>query len=230
MFLKGIIHKYIFLILIKLFFCRILGLRCALSSYLCILSSHPEAPTLLPCVPAATGDLSGVSPTLFLIKDALLQAAVHDLPDALGEQAALIGALRGGPDGSALVQRGQEADSAEQRAALVKSAGMRQGEISRLGYLIEHLLAILFQHLRLGGGKRRMVGGALAALRPSNIQTPTRDPIAQLGSAKDLDQLRRLTEPAIAALERMLGERSLPGDGASFELLIRRTKECLATL
>ena len=157
---------------------------------------------------------------------------MHDLPDSLSEQAALMSALRSGTDGgpASLVQIGDEGDVAEQRSRLVRSAGMRQGEITRLVYLVEHLLAILFQHLRLGGGKGRMTGGALAALRPSNIQTPPRDPMAQLGSAKDLDQLRRLTEPAIAALERMLGERSLPGDGASFELLIRRTKECLAAL
>jgi hypothetical protein len=184
-------------------------------------------------VPAATsGDLSAVSPTLFLFKDALLQAAVHDLPDALNEQAALVSTLK---SGSGLGDDGGREDAAVVRVKVVRAASQRQSEISRLGYLVEHLLAILFQHLRYGGGGRHGRGGAggaaaLAALRPSNMQTPPKSPMELLGFAKDLDQLRRLTEPAIAALERMLGERALPGDLGSFELLVRRTKDCLATL
>ena len=180
---------------------------------------------------ATSGDLSAVSPTLFLIKDALLQAAVHDLPDALNEQAALVSTLKSGGgfgDGGG----GGGGEAAVVRVGIVRAASQRQSEISRLGYLIEHLLAILFQHLRYGGGRQgRGAGGASGVtLRPSNMQTPPKSPMEQLGSAKDLDQLRRLTEPAIAALERMLGERALPGDLASFELLVRRTKDCLATL
>lgn len=214
-------------------YAKILALRCALASYLRILSADAESPTLFPCVPAATsGDLSAVSPTLFLIKDALLQAAVHDLPDALNEQAALVAALKDGGGGSGLGDDGS-GEAAVVRVGVVRAASQRQYEISRLGYLVEHLLAILFQHLRYGGGGRQGRGGAgaaLAALRPSNMQTPPKSPMELLGSVKDLDQLRRLTEPVIAALERMLGERALPGDIASFELLVRRTKECLASL
>lgn len=231
-----------FLILVKcltlsvsmFFLNRILALRCALASYLRILSADAESATLFPCVPVATsGDLSAVSPTLFLIKDALLQAAVHDLPDALNEQAALVSTLKsGGGFGGDGAGGGGSGETAVVRVGAVRAASQRQSEISRLGYLIEHLLAILFQHLRYGGGRQgRGAGGASgAALRPSNMQTPPKSPMEQLGSAKDLDQLRRLTEPAIAALERMLGERALPGDLASFELLVRRTKDCLATL
>ncbi len=204
-------------------------MRCALASYLRILSADTDSPTWFPCVPAATsGDLSAVSPTLFLIKDALLQAAVHDLPDALNEQAALVATLK---NGGGLGDDG--GDAAVVRVGVVRAASQRQSEISRLGYLVEHLLAILFQHLRYGGGRGGSgagTPGAMAALRPSNMQTPPKSPMELLGSAKDLDQLRRLTEPAIAALERLLGDRALPGDLASFELLVRRTKDCLATL
>jgi len=209
-----------------------LALRCALASYLRILSADAESPTLFPCVPAATsGDLSAVSPTLFLIKDALLQAAVHDMPDALNEQAALVATLK---DGGSGLGNDSSGEAAVLRVGVVRAASQRQTEISRLGYLIEHLLAILFQHLRYGGGGRQgragVPGAALVALRPSNMQTPPKSPMELLGSAKDLDQLRRLTEPAIAALERMLGERALPGDLASFELLVKRLKDRLASL
>ncbi len=203
-------------------------MRCALATYLCILSSHTESPTLFPCVPAATSsDLSAVSPTLFLIKDALLQAAVHDLPDALNEQASLVATLRNGRG----LGDDSGGDAAVVRVGVVRAASQRQSEISRLGYLVEHLLAILFQQLRYAGRQGRSGDGVMSALRPSNMQTPPKSPTEQLGSAKDLDQLRRLTEPAIAALERMLGERALlPGDLSSFELLVRRCKECLGTL
>lgn len=186
---------------------------------------------MFPCVPAATsGDLSAVSPTLFLIKDALLQAAVHDLPDALNEQAALVATLK---DASGGFSEDRSGDAAVVRIGVVRAASQRQSEISKLGYLIEHLLAILFQHLRYGRqgrGGAGVPGAALAALRPSNMQTPPKSSLELLGSVKDLDQLRRLTEPAIAALERMLGERALPGDLASFDMLVKRLKDCLASL
>ena len=193
---------------------KILGLRLALASYLQLLSSpsgaqdngHPP-PTLFPCVSeagSAGGDLAAVSPTLFLFKDALLQAAVHDLPDAVADRDVCLNALR--------QQQQQQKMQMEERTSMVRAATTYQKEVGLLGALIEHLLAILFQHLKVAAVVNS--GGGI-------------DGTAQrLGSAKDLDQLRRLTEPAIVALERMLSEGVLPGDASSFELLIRRTKEC----
>lgn len=61
--------------------CRVLSLRCALSQLLLQLSADPRAPVLFRCTAAAGGgaDLggglgpAGLMPTLFLVKDALLQ-------------------------------------------------------------------------------------------------------------------------------------------------------------
>ena len=227
---------------------RIVALRSAIASYLRARSADEQNPTLLPVAPgAATADLPSITPTLFLVKDALVQAAVHDLPEALGEQPALLHALRSGDVRAAeeMVQarawgtpgKGEDlVGSASARAALVRAASLRQAEACRLVFLVEHLLAILYQHLRLGAagaqrGAETVGSAALAALRPSNAaQSPGGGggvTLDQLGSAKDFDQLRRLAEPAIAALEGLVAGAALPGDRSTIELLIRRTKECL---
>ena len=229
-------------------YAKIVALRCAVASYLRAMSaSSTAAPILFPCAPlsSGSGDLAAITPTLFLIKDALLQAAVHDLPDALADQSALMAVLEKGGAvlTSASLYRREESNhindddaAAETRAAVVRAASLRHTEVVRLGTLIEHLLAILFQHLKVVGVGASGRGGGISALRPSNSAYPPSPSSVmkaqgnQLGSVKDLDQLRRLTEPAIAALEGLLGAGSLPGDTASFELLIRRTKERLAAV
>lgn len=59
--------------------CRVLALRCALSHYLLQLSADPRSPVLFRCTPSAGGRggaldaAAGLVPTLFLVKDAMLQ-------------------------------------------------------------------------------------------------------------------------------------------------------------
>ena len=66
-----------------------LSLRCALSHYLLQLSADPRSPVLFRCTSSSNGgggsgaanghggslDVAGLMPTLFLVKDALLQAS-----------------------------------------------------------------------------------------------------------------------------------------------------------
>jgi len=170
--------------------------------------------------------MPSLTPTLFLVKDALVQAAVHDLPDALSEQPAMLQALKSGSGhlANALMHgKGTASGSASARAALARAASHRLFIASRLQFLVEQLLAILYVHLRLGEGNRRHGGAAshaIAALQPSRG-------LERLGSPKDFDQLRRLVEPAIAALEQLLAVKAIPDDSSALEMLVRRTKECL---
>ncbi len=58
--------------------CRVLAMRCALSHYLLQLSADPRSPVLFRCTPSAGGRggleaVAGLVPTLFLVKDAMLQ-------------------------------------------------------------------------------------------------------------------------------------------------------------
>jgi hypothetical protein len=200
---------------------RLLELRAAIAAYLRALTSGDDAPVLLRASPGATGgEPAGTVPTLLLVKDALVQAAAEQLPEALGDEAALAAALRGGDAAAAadaVASRGLGTPGkgpAAARAATARAATQRQGDAARLLSLVEHLLAVLHQHLS------RCAPGAPGDAAPR----PTLD---DLGSPRDLDQLRRLTAPAIAALERLLGEGALPGDQAGLELLVRRTKELL---
>jgi hypothetical protein len=203
---------------------RLLELRAAVAAYLRALTSGDDAPVLLRASPgAAGGEPAGTIPTLLLVKDALVQAAAEQLPEALGDEAALAAALRGGDAAAAadvVSSRGLGTPGkgpAAARAAAARAATQRQGDAARLLALVEHLLAVLHQHLS------RCAPGAPGETAPR----PTLD---DLGSPRDLDQLRRLTAPAIAALERLLGEGALPGDQAGLELLVRRTKELLMAL
>jgi hypothetical protein len=209
---------------------RVLALRGALASYLRALSAAGPAPVLFRCTPAADPPGPGLVPTLFLLKDALVQVALSDLPEALGELPALLDALRAGDPGAVadavrahgLGARGKAAPAggaAEARELVVRAAAQRHAQVGALVFLAEQLLATLYQHLRACAPAAG--DGAAGAARP------TRE---ALGSARDLDQVRRLTEPAVAALERLLGEGRLPGDRAAFDLLLRRTKEQLAML
>lgn len=53
-----------------------LSLRCAISHYLLQLASDPREPVLFRCTTSAAGGgmgVAGLMPTLFLIKDGLLQ-------------------------------------------------------------------------------------------------------------------------------------------------------------
>ena len=56
--------------------CRVLSLRCALAHFLLQLAADPRAPVLFRCTTPAAGsglDVAGLMPTLFLLKDALMQ-------------------------------------------------------------------------------------------------------------------------------------------------------------
>ena len=222
---------------------RLLSLRAALATYLQALSAGDHPAVLLRCAPdPASPDPAGLVPTLFLIKDALLQASGEDLPGALGELRELLGALGSGDGGDAaqLVRaralgtpgKGAAAGAspAEARTLVVRAAAQRQGDVSRLLFLVEHLLAVLYQHLRAcsPGANSGISSAALSALQANG--GTARPTLRALGSDKDLDQLRRLTAPAIAAMERLLAECDPPGDRSSLDLLVRRTKELLAAL
>lgn len=208
----------------------LLEVRCALVAYLRALTQ--AGLVRLSCAPTldAEGDLSLSShPSLCLLKDALVQAAVRDLPVAVENTSTIMRALRSG-DPRAVEDAVRHRDvflaagppkgqlhPAEARAILVRAATARETEISRLLLLIEQLLALIYCHVRTGGTCLQLGG--------DGVNKPLGHPV---GSQKDWDQLRRLLEPAIAALERMLGEGVLPVDRVSFELVLRRTKEGVA--
>jgi len=181
---------------------------------------------------AASSEAPSSTPTLFLIKDALVQAAVYDLPEILGEQFSDLRTLRSGDMRSAeeIVESRKWATPgkgpSDARAALVRAASLHQADINRLIYLTEHLLAILYLHLRIDRGAENLHANAsLGAMKSSHANMSESS-----GSYKNVDQLRRLVEPAIAALERILSDALLSGDTSSLELLIRRTKECLLVI
>lgn len=59
---------------------RVLSLRCALSHFLLQLASDLRTPVLFRCTTPAAGsgmDVAGLMPTLFLLKDALMQVGWH---------------------------------------------------------------------------------------------------------------------------------------------------------
>jgi len=60
---------------------RVLSLRCALAHFLLQLAADPRAPVLFRCTTPAAGsglDVAGLMPTLFLLKDALMQVSNGD--------------------------------------------------------------------------------------------------------------------------------------------------------
>ena len=57
-----------------------LSLRCALAHFLLQLAADPRAPVLFRCTTPAAGsglDVAGLMPTLFLLKDALMQVGAE---------------------------------------------------------------------------------------------------------------------------------------------------------
>ncbi|KAL4441042.1 hypothetical protein ABPG77_010473 [Micractinium sp. CCAP 211/92] len=231
---------------------RVLAMRCALSHYLLQLSADPRSPVLFRCTPSAGGRggleaVAGLVPTLFLVKDAMLQAVLEDMPELLADEPLLLDALRegdsaGGADlavaaaaAVAASPGGGPGGAVAGRAQLARAAASAGGQLSKLLYLTEHLLALLYTHLRLC-----LPAPALGAASPdkgllavaANGGGVEGGPGLQaLGSERDLDQLRRLMEPIIMQLERATAGASLAGrDVASLALLVRRTKEYLSML
>eukprot|EP00887_Chlorella_sp_A99_P002898 scaffold6.g2898.t1 len=233
---------------------KVLGLRCALAHHLHELTAGEAPAALLRCATGPGGvDAPGLVPTLFLLKDALVEAVLEDLPEVLGELPALEDALRAGEPAAAaeLAQvqgpgspGGAPPGPAGARAAVTRATAARTRQLARLLYLVEHLLAIVFNHLRLclpppalGGGAAAAANGGALLVTPggggggAGQLTP-----GALGSERDLEQLRRLLEPVVIQLER-LGAASGAGasllrraDGSSLALLVRRTKEYLLSL
>jgi hypothetical protein len=122
-----------------------------------------------------------------------------------------------------ILKRGGEQGS---RTAVSCDASTLDAQLSRLLYLIEHLLAIIHQHLRPDSAARRSSDRWDGVLPNGSIYA------GLLGSEHELDQLRRLMEPIILKLERVMerggGAGALAGkDISGLELLVRRTKESM---
>ncbi|KAL4457392.1 hypothetical protein ABPG75_012257 [Micractinium tetrahymenae] len=234
---------------------RVLSLRCALSQYLLQLSADPRSPVLFRCTPSASGRgggldaAAGLVPTLFLVKDAMLQAVLEDMPELLADEPLLLDALRAGDSAGgadlavaaaaavAASPGGGPASAAAGRARLARAAANAGSQLSKLLYLTEHLLALLYTHLRLclpapalGAGPASPEKGMLA-LAANGGGADGGPGLQALGSERDLDQLRRLMEPIVMQLERATAGASLAGrEVVSLALLVRRSKEYLSML
>lgn len=223
-------------------------MRAALGSYFCTASSSTSFAIAPDPVLTSTDPSAGIAPTLFLIKDALIQAVVIDLPEIISEESraknmlsssSLYMATRqmngGGTADDLAMQHAVEeyvsskglppfADRAELRAMLVETVSRCSADVSKLISLIEHLMALLYQQLKHAALAENGDGRSISKKR------------------NELDQLRRLTEPAITSLEQMLAgnllvlrepSNGMSGDGfqrTSFELIIRRVKEIFSSL
>lgn len=213
---------------------RVLSLRCALSRYLLQLSVVGAAH--FRCMPhTAVAGGQSLEPTLFLLKDALLQAVSEDLPDVLAEQPTLLAALQSPEryrDANLSKASGSGGSTSSPlpslRVELVLGASMLYRQLAKLLFLSEHLLAAIMMHLRSSALPGNMAGGI--AVEAGGAQERLA-PIKALGSERDLAQLRRLLEPVILQLEQQsAGIGTLGHDQASLFLLLRRTKEQLSRL
>lgn len=88
------------------------------------------------------------------------QAVVHDMPEVVGDEPLLLEALRAGDDAgstdivaaaAAAVGAGPASPGSGRggRAVLARAAATAGAQLGKLLYLTEHLLAILYTHLRL---------------------------------------------------------------------------------
>ncbi|KAL4853554.1 Nuclear pore complex protein NUP205 [Chlorella vulgaris] len=227
---------------------KVLSLRCALSHYLLQLATDPRQPVVFRVSPPSLGgagvgmEVAGLMPTLFLIKDAMLQAVVYDMPEVLEEEPQLLEALRsGGGDGGirsselALASPNGGTASAAPGAArslLARAASAAGTQLNKLLYLSEHLMAVLYTQLRhslpaptLGSASPDKGMLAYDANGGSSATENVRPSQQALGSDRDLDQLRRLMEPVVAALESVtarLGTGAARRDVDSLQLLLSR--------
>lgn len=196
---------------IKKFERNVVSLQCALACFFRELALRNDK-VVFRAVPSAPGG-SELLPTLSLIKDALLQTVSSNYTEATIEFSNLhesLKALRPGVDDGRI-------------AALLKEILSVQTQLVKLSHLIEQFLGILFYHLQKALVQSRERHDSLKK-SPAGFEA--------LGSIRDLQTLRRALEPIVFQLERDALKDGWFSrvDGKSFQLLLRRTKECLSLL
>jgi len=175
---------------------KVLALRCALAQFIRELVHHNSDTVVFRALPADYGAGASMIPTLSLFKDALLQSSQYDLPELVSSIPTLLDGLK-----SALLAGGRSEKL--MATSLSRSASGAQGDVSKMLFYIEQLLAVVYHHLHKAGDEK-------------------------LGTVKDMEQLKRLLEPVITHLERYVGgveERPRLGavaEMSSMKLLLRR--------
>ena len=143
----------------------------------------------------------------------------------------------GGSSGSSsLAAVGQQ--SIPQRPQLALAAAAADERVRKLLYLIENVLAIIFDECwrclphPMDPGATSMAsketGLSVFIDRPASSGQPARNR-QLLGSDRDLDQLRRLLQPVLEHLTA-LGDQDIGRDSASVQILNRRLKEYVVML
>lgn len=173
---------------------KVLALRCALAQFIRELVHHNPDTVVFRALPADYGAGASMIPTLSLFKDALLQSSQYDLPELVSSIPTLLDGLK-----SALLAGGR--GEKLMAASLSRNASGAQGDVSKMLFYIEQLLAVVYHHLHKAGDEK-------------------------LGASKDMEQLKRLLEPVIMHLERYVGgvQDRLGGvvEMSSMKLLLRR--------
>jgi len=180
---------------------KVLALRCALAQFIRELVQHNSDTVVFRALPADYGAGASMIPTLSLFKDALLQSSQYDLPELVSSIPTLLDGLK-----SALLAGGRSEKL--MATSLSRRASGAQGDVSKMLFYIEQLLAVMYHHLHKAGDEKA-------------------------GMVKDMEQLKRLLEPVIMHLERYVGgveDRPRLGtvvEMSSMKLLLRRIQGIL---
>lgn len=203
----------------------VITLRVALAEQLS--SSILSSPTHLSVLFKDSDQSKSLDSLAILIKDAMVQAVLKDLPEAQrGLSLAMSALQRGSKDAISVrdiamsvlnfedldkfnVENGFRGDIFTMRSQLAKVASLCYTQISKLVAFVEHLLSMISTVF-----KSPLVGQNGSSLKVSQ---------------NTKNEMRRLIEPALASIERLVqnGVEGLSIDTVSLDLLVRRARENL---